>query len=79
MSNTVQIVKHGTGRAYWSAQGTFYTTEQKFYQKGNLSLNLTRDYFKLVPMQKDNQIVYRLDPLKGPAGLRVTYSPYISR
>jgi uncharacterized protein YfaS (alpha-2-macroglobulin family) len=64
--NTVQIVKHGTGRLYWSSQGAFYTTEQKLYQKGNLSLNLTRDYFKLVPLQKDNQIVYRLDPLKGP-------------
>ena len=64
--NTVQIVKHGAGRAYWSSQGAFYTTEQKLYQKGNLSLNLTRDYFKLVPLQKDNQIVYRLDPLKGP-------------
>lgn len=65
-ANTVQIVKHGAGRAYWSAQGVFYSTEQKLYQKGNLSLNLTRDYFKLVPMQKDNQIVYRLDPLRGP-------------
>jgi uncharacterized protein YfaS (alpha-2-macroglobulin family) len=64
--NTVQIVKHGAGRAYWSAQGTFYTTEQKAYQKGNVSLNLTRDYFKLVPVQKNGQIVYRLDPLKGP-------------
>ncbi|MGA7317041.1 MAG: alpha-2-macroglobulin family protein [Silvibacterium sp.] len=64
--NTLQVVKHGTGRAYWSAQGIFYTTEQKLYQKGNLSLNLTRDYFKLVPIQKDNQIVYQLDPLKGP-------------
>lgn len=63
--NSVQILKRGAGRAYWSAQGTFYTTEQKLYQKGNLSLNLTRDYFKLVPMQKDSQIVYRLDPLKG--------------
>jgi uncharacterized protein YfaS (alpha-2-macroglobulin family) len=65
--NTVQIVKHGTGRAYWSVQGVYYSTEQKLYQKGNLSLNLTRDYFKLTPVQKDNQIVYRLDPLKGPA------------
>lgn len=66
LSNTLQVIKHGAGRAYWSAQGIFYTTEQKLYQKGNLSLNLTRDYFKLVPVQKDNQIVYQLDPLKGP-------------
>ena len=66
-NNTVQMVKRGVGRAYWTAQGTFYTTEQKLYQKGTLSLNLTRDYFKLVPMQKDGQIVYQLDPLQGPA------------
>lgn len=64
--NTVQVVKHGTGKAYWSVQGVYYSTEQKLYQKGNLSLNLTRDYFKLVPEKKDNEIVYRLDPLKGP-------------
>lgn len=63
--NVVQIVKRGAGRAYWSAQGSYYSTEQKLYQKGTLSLNVTRDYFKLVPVQKDNQIVYRLDPMKG--------------
>ncbi|HZU09602.1 MAG TPA: alpha-2-macroglobulin family protein [Pseudacidobacterium sp.] len=64
--NSIQIVKHGTGRAYWSAQGIYYSTETKLYQKGNLSLNLTRDYFKLVPTQKKDQIVYQLQPLKGP-------------
>jgi uncharacterized protein YfaS (alpha-2-macroglobulin family) len=66
-SNSVQVIKHGTGRAYWTVQGAYYSTEQKLYQKGSLSLNLTRDYFKLIPVQKDNQIVYRLDPLKTAA------------
>jgi uncharacterized protein YfaS (alpha-2-macroglobulin family) len=65
-SNSVQVAKHGSGRAYWSVQGKYYSTEQKLYQQGTLSLNLTRDYFKLTPMTKDGQIVYRLDPLKGP-------------
>ena len=37
----------GTGRAYWSVQGKYYSTEQKLYQQGTLSLNITRDYFKL--------------------------------
>ncbi len=64
-ANTVQISKKGTGRAYWSVQGNYYSTEQKLYQQGTLSLNVTRDYFKLVPTSKDGQIVYRLDPLKG--------------
>jgi uncharacterized protein YfaS (alpha-2-macroglobulin family) len=62
----VVVTKQGTGRAYWTVQGKYYSTEQKFYQQGTLSLNLTRDYFKLVPTTKDGQIVYRLDPLKGP-------------
>jgi uncharacterized protein YfaS (alpha-2-macroglobulin family) len=64
--NSIQIMKHGAGRAYWSAQGIYYSTESKLYQKGNLSLNLTRDYFKLIPTQKKDQIVYQLQPLKGP-------------
>lgn len=63
--NTVQIVKHGAGVAYWSSQGRYFSVEKKNYQKGNLSLNLTRDYFKLVATQEDGQIVYRLDPLSG--------------
>ena len=65
-NNVVQISKHGSGRAYWSVQGKYYSTEQKLYQQGTLSLNLTRDYFKLTPTNKDGQIVYRLDPLHGP-------------
>ena len=65
-NNVVQVTKHGSGRAYWSVQGKYYSTEQKLYQHGTLSLNLTRDYFKLTPITKDGQIVYRLDPLQGP-------------
>ncbi len=65
-SNVVEISKHGNGRAYWSVQGKYYSTAQKLYQQGTLSLNLTRDYFKLTPVTKEGQIVYRLDPLKGP-------------
>ena len=68
-SNEVQISKHGSGRAYWSVQGKYYSTEQKLYQQGTLSLNITRDYFKLSPITKDGQIVYRLDPIKGPVNV----------
>jgi alpha-2-macroglobulin len=63
--NTVRVVKSGTGRAYWTVQGKFYSTESSVYQKGSLSLNLTRDYYKLVATQKDGAVVYRLDPLRG--------------
>jgi alpha-2-macroglobulin len=65
-NNVVVVTKNGSGRAYWSVQGKYYSTEPKLYQRGTLSLNLTRDYFKLSPITKDGQIVYRLDPLRGP-------------
>jgi len=77
-SNVVQISKHGAGRAYWSAQGKYYSTEQKFYQQGTLSLNLTRDYFQLVPSTRDGQIVYQLDPLKGPVHVGDTLAVHIA-
>jgi hypothetical protein len=62
----VVVTKHGSGRAYWTVQGKYYSTEQKFYQQGTLSLNLTRDYFKLVPVNQGGKIEYTLQPLKGP-------------
>ena len=77
-SNVVQVTKHGSGRAYWSVQGKYYSTEQKLYQQGTLSLNLTRDYFKLVPTSKDGQIVYRLDLLKGPVSIGDTLAVHLA-
>jgi uncharacterized protein YfaS (alpha-2-macroglobulin family) len=67
-SNQVEIVrKDGTGRIYWSARGTYYSTSKQNYQSGSMSLNLTRDYFKLQPAQKDGHIVYTLQPMTGTA------------
>ena len=77
-SNAVQVSKQGSGRAYWSVQGKFYSTEQKFYQQGTLSLNVTRDYFKLTPTTRDGQIVYRLDPLKGPVMIGDTLAVHLA-
>ncbi len=66
--NDVQIVRRsGSGRIYWSSRGGYYSTEKKDYQAGTLSLNLTRDYYKLQPQQKDGKIVYTLQPLNGTA------------
>jgi uncharacterized protein YfaS (alpha-2-macroglobulin family) len=77
-SNVVQVTKHGSGRAYWSVQGKYYSTEQKLYQQGTLSLNLTRDYFKLTPITKDGQIVYQLDPLKGSVQIGDTLAVHLA-
>jgi uncharacterized protein YfaS (alpha-2-macroglobulin family) len=67
-SNTIQIARHGgSGRVYWSARGQYFSTEKSAFQAGSMSLNLTRDYFKLQPLQKDGKIVYSLVPLNGTA------------
>jgi alpha-2-macroglobulin len=66
-SNSVQIMKQGAGKAYWSVQGRYFSTEKRLYQAGTMNLNITRDYFKLVPSQKDGKVVYQLLPLRGAA------------
>jgi uncharacterized protein YfaS (alpha-2-macroglobulin family) len=66
--NAIDIARTGSGRAYWTTQGTYFSTEHKLYQQGNLSLNVIRDYFRLTPTKdKNGNIVYNLDPLKGTA------------
>ena len=63
-TNSVQVVKLGTGKAYWSVQGRYFSTEKRLYQAGTLNLNITRDYFKLVAVQKDGKVVYQLQPVR---------------
>jgi uncharacterized protein YfaS (alpha-2-macroglobulin family) len=67
-ANNMQIVRRsGSGRIYWSVNGAYYSTEKKDFQAGTMSLNLTRDYYKLQPQQKDGKILYTLVPLSGAA------------
>jgi hypothetical protein len=67
-ANNVRIVRRGgSGRAYWSVRGQYFSTDKSAFQAGTMSLNLTRDYFKLQPVQKDGKIVYSLIPLNGTA------------
>lgn len=67
-SNVVQVMRRGgSGRIYWSARGEFYSTQKSDFQAGTMKLNLTRDYFKLEPEQKNGRVMYRLVPLHGQA------------
>jgi uncharacterized protein YfaS (alpha-2-macroglobulin family) len=67
-SNSVQVARRsGSGRVYWSARGLYYSSDKKDFQAGKLSLNLTRDYYKLQPSQKDGKVVYTLQPFNGTA------------
>jgi hypothetical protein len=63
--NDIRIHKSGAGRLYWSASASFYSHDKRFVQNNKLSLNITRDYFRLTPTHRDNKIVYQLDPLSG--------------
>lgn len=62
--NKVRISKSGEGRLYWSARAEYYSTEEKLQRTGTVSLNLLREYFKLVPVREGERIVHRLEPLQ---------------
>ena len=64
-ANEIRIHKAGTGRLYWSASAGFYSNDKHLVQNNKLSLNITRDYFRLTSEQSGGKIVYRLDPLSG--------------
>jgi alpha-2-macroglobulin len=64
-ANGIRIHKSGSGRLYWSATGTYFSSDKRFVQNNKLSLNITRDYFRMSPEQRDGRIVYNLDPLQG--------------
>src|SRR3989449_4224974 len=49
--NEIRIHKAGIGRLYWSASGTYYSTEKHLIQSGKFSLNITRDYYRMMPDQ----------------------------
>lgn len=64
-ANTIHIHKSGDGRLYWSASGSYYSKDKRFVQSNKLSLNITRDYFRMAPEQAKGKIVYDLTPLQG--------------
>jgi uncharacterized protein YfaS (alpha-2-macroglobulin family) len=61
--NEIRIHKAGTGRLYWSASGSYYSTEKRLIQSGKYSLNITRDYYRLVPETTSEKITYSFQPL----------------
>jgi uncharacterized protein YfaS (alpha-2-macroglobulin family) len=65
LSSKVRITRTGEGRVYWSAKANYYSSEDKLQKTGTIALNLLRDYFKLVPMQRNGRIVYQLERFNG--------------
>jgi alpha-2-macroglobulin len=65
-ANQIRIKKRGSGRLYWSARGEYYSADKRIFQNNKLSLNITRDYYRLTPQrEKDQRITYKLEPLTG--------------
>jgi len=64
----VTIRKSGNGITYWSTESNWYTPDRKAFQQGQLSLNITRDYYLLKKRQDKptDPITYDLVPLSGP-------------
>jgi uncharacterized protein YfaS (alpha-2-macroglobulin family) len=63
--NHVRVTMQGTGRLYYSTRAEYYSTEDKLQKAGTVSLNILRDYFKLVPEKSGDKIVYDTVPLNG--------------
>jgi hypothetical protein len=64
----ITIRKSGNGITYWSTENAWYSADRKQFQKEQLALNITRDYFLLQKRQKSptDPITYDLVPLTGP-------------
>jgi len=63
----VTVRKSGDGISYWSTESAWYSSDKRFFQSGQLALNITRDYYVLQKYQPKptDPITYNLVPLKG--------------
>jgi uncharacterized protein YfaS (alpha-2-macroglobulin family) len=64
--NHIRVTTSGTGRLYYSARAEYSSNEDRFQKTGSVSLNILRDYFRLVPGRDGDKIVYDTAPLTGP-------------
>jgi len=65
--NRIKVVTTGQGRLYYSTRAEYFSTDEKFQKTGSTSLNILREYFRLVPGKDGEKIVYDLAPFSGPA------------
>ena len=67
--NHIRVTSSGDGRLYYSVRGEYYSNEARLQKAGTTSLNLLRDYFRLVPVKDGDRIVYDTVALNGPASV----------
>jgi uncharacterized protein YfaS (alpha-2-macroglobulin family) len=65
-SNQIQVTSSGQGRLYYSVTAIHYSNTARLEKQGAVSLNVLRDYFRLLPGKDGDSIVYDLNPLDGP-------------
>ena len=64
--NHIRVTAAGQGRLYYSTRAEYFSNEDKLQRTGTVSLNVLRDYFRLVPTKNGDKIVYDTVPLDGP-------------
>lgn len=63
--NIIRIVKEGKGKVYFSGLNEYFS--QDLNASGNKNMfNVDREYFVLVPVQKEGRIIYQKKELNGP-------------
>jgi alpha-2-macroglobulin len=65
-SNAFKITKSGEGRLYWSARAEYYSAGEQLSGTGSASLSISREYFRLTPVQEGGRVIHQLEPLTGP-------------
>jgi alpha-2-macroglobulin len=65
-ANSVQISSAGQGRLYYAVSAIHYSNQARLEKQAAITLNVLRDYFRLVPGKNGERIVYDLAPVDGP-------------
>lgn len=66
-TNALRIVTQGAGAIYYDAAVRYYDEPAASDRTGSRALAIVRQYFSLVPIQRDGRIVYREQPFAGTA------------
>ncbi|MCU1325213.1 MAG: alpha-2-macroglobulin domain protein, partial [Bryobacterales bacterium] len=65
-ANRIRVTTSGDGRLYYSARAEYYSRDPQLQRNGSASLNILRNYFRLVPVKKGDRITWDTTPLQGP-------------
>jgi alpha-2-macroglobulin len=65
-TNQIEITAKGRGRLYYSVDTNHYSNQARMEKQASISLNILRDYYRLIPAKSGDHIVYKLSSLDGP-------------